>query len=1552
MGEWSIYGSNGSQKATVKKLEYSGEFMGETHVTCDVYAPSPISFGVGDYLEYRGERFVIDYDATRKKQARVNTYGSGFLYEGMRFISYVGELKKCEFLDFVPSDNQIHYSQLPEFSFFAADVSDLADRIQANLDRLYTGNKAWTVSVAQGFEGKTNIDVQVSKITCFDALKLAYDQFEAQFVIRGRVITIGTAGSTLETNYKYGKGNGLKTIERSVDESDALITRLRAYGNTTNMPANYYRNLNTLCYADYYETLGPYADNGADLHFHPGGNKFANNWFTEKSGADAGHYWVEVSLDEDLWITAIASTNAGNGGVAFSVISTGMYGSNTQDMLEAFNTQLGSTGRLYFRKGVSYDNWGAGKESGSSVPASLFIDRLMLPSFPTNPDPYIDSSNIGTLGVREKSVYFDGSDPELPDIHPSLEGMTAHDIDPIHGSLSDYLDEIAADATEIGGGEITNDGQFVNVDEVPGFQVKIKDIGFDINSYLSTETATLCMKSGKCGGREFTIVKVEKAYDDNVFIGYTLTCQRTEDINLYFPYKDYPIKAGDKFVLTGIEMPEIYVTAASNRLLAAAQEYLEKHSQPQYVYAIKMDDIWMQRQADGCEDVEDSYYWNIKEGDVMQVQDVDLGIYEGTAQSPTPISEVIDRLTIREGYDPILQIEVVLRKEKPQGTIGILQNKIRQLEQVNAEQMRTISRQSDYITYVLGDRLNDIMNQSDKQQISWFGTTAPFAPNTGQKADYTKYPVTEWGANQSQREASYPEHIGDMYYDKSVPAGYVFEKDGNTYKWATITDPHTLQALAIASEDKDTLDGKRRVFVTGNGELPVPPYEEGDLWVNAVYPEGNTKTDASQDKYYNDILRCITHKEKGEQSDIAHWSLASKYNLSTDKGNLLLNSGFTGEYESETPGSGGAVNPDTPMYSDPFKYWETSGVTVSDNSEMTSGKAATLTNGRMKQTLGALKAGYYALSFNASITDLVITFCGQYYVPTVSEAIRRYEWGFELASDVSSGYILISGSGVISDIMLTKGSFFGEWKPSNDDNAKELAATTALEYLENAINNASTDILGGLVLTQMIKVGNYRLDQSTGKYSMGQETGGMSGLMNDGNSPYLWGGGTLEQAIYTICKYVQNPAYQASDAEVAQMAKFVVTHGGRAILNDIILRGYIYAKGGVFNGTVYARNGVFSGTVNANLFYSPIKEIDGTGGYTTYNIDPQNDPYRSFIVYTSASDYEHNLSTHIVLPNANSYSGMELQIFHSVLAGRPQVEQAYIDTTSSDSIVINGDAFSSMIIPQNTLITLKSMEGDWYYFDYVSSFGGEIRGDLEVSRTIDPSSGTQTGGAVKCNYLDCGDIDARDITARTIKTHDYEGNVKATIDGNGDVDCYDIDAQDVTADSFNSRGDVGVAGEIYKSSSSLKLQESVNKDIRMCYGGGTVYCGNNIVATSYDAPSDERRKIKRGDITLSLDDIANAPSVLFNWKHIPNGEVVGGTIAQYWQKVAPWAVSKDKDGMLSVSYGTLALSCVIAVARYVRETVTKLAKRHNATRKEIKELRKEVQELRDLIGKR
>lgn len=65
-------------------------------------------------------------------------------------------------------------------------------------------------------------------------------------------------------------------------------------------------------------------------------------------------------------------------------------------------------------------------------------------------------------------------------------------------------------------------------------------------------------------------------------------------------------------------------------------------------------------------------------------------------------------------------------------------------------------------------------------------------------------------------------------------------------------------------------------------------YEVGDLWVNATY--GTT--------YINDLLRCKTAKAEGEEFDINHWELASKYtddaaveNLEIGGRNLILKTG-------------------------------------------------------------------------------------------------------------------------------------------------------------------------------------------------------------------------------------------------------------------------------------------------------------------------------------------------------------------------------------------------------------------------------------------------------------------------------------------------------------------------------------------------------------------------------------------------------------------------------------------------------------------------------------
>ena len=239
---YSIFNKYGEEICKVNSLEYQGEFMSISKVVATIKSHNVIGFNTGDYIDFRGERFTLRYTPAVSKCARPNTYGEGFVYENITFYAPSDELTRCDFLDIVEYDNKIHFTSLPTFSFYAESVEELASRIQANLDRLYTGENKWSVSVAVGTISKPH-NFSVQNIKCWDALVLANTELDLNFVINGRNIVIGSVGSSIEHDFKYGKGNGLKQIATNTSDNYAIITRLRAYGSTRNLPYRYYNKL-------------------------------------------------------------------------------------------------------------------------------------------------------------------------------------------------------------------------------------------------------------------------------------------------------------------------------------------------------------------------------------------------------------------------------------------------------------------------------------------------------------------------------------------------------------------------------------------------------------------------------------------------------------------------------------------------------------------------------------------------------------------------------------------------------------------------------------------------------------------------------------------------------------------------------------------------------------------------------------------------------------------------------------------------------------------------------------------------------------------------------------------------------------------------------------------------------------------------------------------------------------------------------------------------------------------------------------------------------------
>lgn len=730
MGKWIICHKDGSvltdvndELVVIHGLEYSDSWMGECFVSIDFKRQSPIGFEIGDYIMYRGERFELNYVPGKEKQARKDTYGEGFTYDGVKFNSLRDELSRAEFLDVVLHDNQLHYTTLPKFPFYVETIDDLLDRIQANLNeqigdgkwKIFSRNKErsmqrgctaeeWNAVYGDGtndsasFESKSiTIDTQ----KCWDALALVNTQWNINFVIRGRNIYVGTAGVMTDGIFKYGLGKGLYKVDQNADSDQSIITRLRAYGSEKNLPDHYYADLG-IKYKVGITKVGN-AASFVELYLDL---DYISTYFTEprkyissgSTGEQTNGFVLRVTFDFKTIITGYVTGTSNNKCRFYSELKgsqTDNGDEESKDALDAFISQVksGSYTKLYITSGINEKTIPSeNKEYAENLPNNMAISRLMLPGFPTlslrefwdtmteeekkyvNPTgkehifsndkyrPYIDSLNIDKIGLRSDSKFFDTDDKAngIVEIYPTIEEMVVGGV---------RVDEIYK------GSEVDDDGRFVDGQSVKNIDIYLNPaIDFDIND-LKDDDFSICMKDGMCGGRSFKVASSTKESGT-----WRLTIERVKDdaLGLYFPYKDYQIKKNDHFVLTGIRLPDSYVRAASLKLLKYAIALLDKNDYTRYVYQPKVDEIFMARQHDAAmadkSGATRSLHDTLRAGDIMRLSDDDLGIKADVT---------IDQLIIKEEDGKIPAYEITLREEKEVGTIQKIQQSISSLESGN-----------------------------------------------------------------------------------------------------------------------------------------------------------------------------------------------------------------------------------------------------------------------------------------------------------------------------------------------------------------------------------------------------------------------------------------------------------------------------------------------------------------------------------------------------------------------------------------------------------------------------------------------------------------------------------------------------------------------------------------------------------------------------------------------------------------------------------------------------------------------------------------------------
>lgn len=729
MSAWNIYHKDGSkltdvngEQITVHGLEYSDSWMGECFLTINFKHEVPINFQIGDYIVYRGERFELNYEPGKDKQARPDTYGEGFVYDSVKFNALQDELARAEFLDVVLNDNELHYTSLPKFPFYVQTLDDLLDRIQACLNeqigaglwKIYSRNKDRSVQrgalesewlSVYGEKTDDNViesmSITVDSQTCWQALALVNEKWDINFIVRGRNIYVGTTGIQANHIFKYGLGNGLYEIVQNADSDQSVVTRLRAYGSEKNLPSHYYADLGVKYVANITKVVGASTNVELELDLDYIETYFKNprKYIVSPETGEQSFGWVlKVTFDFKTEITGYVTQTYDSKKCRFyselKGTQTDTGDEESKEKLDAFIAQVkaGNT-KMYITSGLNKKAVPSSmKEYAKNLPNNMSINRLMLPGFPhvslsdfynsltneekkyVNPTgrqhkfsidphrPYIDSINIEQIGLRSASQFFETDDKTngVIEIYPTIEEME------IGGVRVDEIDEgVAPD----------DDGRFGDNETVKNVDIYLKKaIDFDIND-LKDDDFSISMKDGMCGGRTFKVASSTK-----IDGRWRLTIERVKDdaLELWFPYKDYPIKNGDHFVLTGITLPDSYVNAASLKLLKYAIAFIDKNDYTRYVYQPKVDEIFMARQHDLAEKdttgVIKSLHDTLKAGDLMEFEDTDLRI--GGVIS-------IDQLTIKEEDGKIPTYDITLREDKEVGTIQKIQQQISSLQSGN-----------------------------------------------------------------------------------------------------------------------------------------------------------------------------------------------------------------------------------------------------------------------------------------------------------------------------------------------------------------------------------------------------------------------------------------------------------------------------------------------------------------------------------------------------------------------------------------------------------------------------------------------------------------------------------------------------------------------------------------------------------------------------------------------------------------------------------------------------------------------------------------------------
>lgn len=224
-------------------------------------------------------------------------------------------------------------------------------------------------------------------------------------------------------------------------------------------------------------------------------------------------------------------------------------------------------------------------------------------------------------------------------------------------------------------------------------------------------------------------------------------------------------------------------------------------------------------------------------------------------------------------------------------------------------------------------------------------------------------------------------------------------------------------------------------------------------------------------------------------------------------------------------------------------------------------------------------------------------------------------------------------------------------------------------------------------------------------------------------------------------------------------------------------------------------------------------------------------------------------------------------------------------------------------------------------FDGTNNVGGNMSevGSISASGDIVLSQNGSTG--IRQIRIQCGDNDYGRIAAGA--TGNDAGWLEIASAGNGNEPIY-----------------VRQYSDVYS---------TVRRTLTLLDGSGNTTIPGNLLAsggiTCY--ASDKRAKDIVEEISLSLKDISESPTIRFKWngwKIKDDGKTHIGGIAQYVQKLLPECVL-DTDDFLNLDYSTTAYIYSVQTARHFKKYETKTGKKIRKLEKDIVYLKQQLKKL-------